>query len=63
MVAFHKTGLSSNEIAKNLKISRWAVQSLVKKHRATGSALDRKGRGRKKVTTEREVRLLIRLAL
>ena len=63
VIALHKTGMSCNEIARNLRASRSAVQGIVRKHRETASVLDRPGRGRKKMTTSREDRLLIRAAL
>eukprot|EP00795_Rhopilema_esculentum_P008069 gene8069-13984_t len=39
------------------------VQQIIKKHKETGSVEDRKGRGRKRITTSREDRLIVKQSL
>lgn len=43
-------GESYNEIARTLKTSKRTIISLIKKHRDTGSVIDRAGNGRKRKT-------------
>lgn len=48
IIRLHENGKSMNKIAKDLGISRCAVQNAVKRFEETGSNEDRPGRGRKK---------------
>lgn len=48
VITHHKEGLSQRQIAKNVKISRNAVQQLIKKFEETGSVEDKKKCGRPK---------------
>ncbi len=63
VVVLHEEGLSCNKIAERMNIARSTAQEIVKKHRETGTVKDRKGRGRKKATTKREDRAIIKGAL
>ncbi|CAI9729313.1 transposable element Tcb1 transposase [Octopus vulgaris] len=55
--------LSEAAIARRLGVARRTIQCLFKKYEETGSAADKKGRGRKRLTTQREDRMLIRKSL
>lgn len=59
----HEQGKSQVEIAKTLKCSRCAVQSAIKRFKDTGSHVDKKRTGRKRLTSKREDRNLIRESL
>ena len=52
-----------NKIAERLHVSRRTIQALIKKHRETGKVEDRPGRGRKKLTTPRQDRIIIKESL
>ena len=56
-------GYSQRNIAKKLKISLCAVQSILKKKRETGTVADRPRSGRPRATTNRVDRSLVRLSL
>ena len=56
----YSSGLSMNEIAKRMRIARGTVQSIMKKHRETGTVADRPRSGRPRKTTPQEDRLLCR---
>lgn len=58
-----KQGKNQNEIAKTVKCSRCAVQTTIKRFEETNSHSNRKRTGRKRVTTKREDRKLIRESL
>ncbi|XP_047129640.1 uncharacterized protein LOC124809551 [Hydra vulgaris] len=62
VVLLAEQGHSHRQIATDLKINRKTVDSLVIKHKNTGSVGDLAGRGRKRATTEREDRQLIRMS-
>eukprot|EP00795_Rhopilema_esculentum_P006592 gene6592-12133_t len=62
-VVLHEEGYSCNKIALKLKVARITVQQIIKKHKETGSVEDRKGRGRKRITTSREDRLIVKQSL
>ncbi|CAI9719138.1 box and transposase domain containing [Octopus vulgaris] len=55
--------LSEAAIARKLGVARRTIQCLFKKYEETGSAADKKSRGRKRLTTQREDRMLIRKSL
>ena len=59
----HKSGKSIRDIAKKLGINKNTVSNIIKKHKSTGSVKDLPGRGRKKSTTQRQDRRLIRRSL
>ena len=63
MVTLCDEGYSQRNIAKKLKISLCAVQSILKKKRETGTVADRPRSGRPRATTNREDRSLVRLSL
>ncbi|XP_042861277.1 uncharacterized protein LOC122246649 [Penaeus japonicus] len=63
VVVLHEEGYSCNKIAQKLNIARSTAQQIVKKHQETGTVKDREGRGRKKITTKREERVIIKEAL
>ena len=63
VVVLHEEGYSCNMIALRLKVARCTVQQIVKKHKETSSVEDRKGRGRKRITTCREDRLIVKESL
>ncbi|CAI9728451.1 N-acetyltransferase 6 [Octopus vulgaris] len=55
--------LSEAAIARKLGVARRTIQCLFKKYEETRSAADKKGRGRKRLTTQQEDRMLIRKSL
>ena len=57
-VVLHEEGYSRNNIAKRMKVARNTIQEIVRKYRETGSVMDRAGRGRKKITTTREDKII-----
>ena len=63
VVVLHEEGYSCNKIALRLKVAQSTVQQIIKKHRETGSVGDRKGRGRKRITTSREDRMIVKKSL
>ena len=62
-VAYAEQGLSHRQIAAKLGVSHPAITKLLKKYRETGTVQDRPGRGRRRKTTEREDRVIVRLCL
>lgn len=58
-----RKGESYKTIGKQLKISKQAIISLIKKHQRTGSVQDCTGRGRKRKTTKRQDRVIVRQSL
>lgn len=54
IIRMHENGKSMNQIAKDLGISRCAVQKAVKRFEETGSNKDRPGRGRKKTARSKK---------
>lgn len=56
-------GYSYTDIAQQLGVSRLSIIRLVKKQRMTGSVKDVAGRGRKRATTSRQDRQLVRACL
>lgn len=56
-------GKNQTQIAKEVKCSRCAVQNAIKRYSQTGSHVNREKSGRKKITTPREDRFLIRSSL
>ena len=63
LVVLHDEGYSCNRIALKVKISQSTVQRIVKKHKEMCSVEDRKGRGRKRITTSRVDRLIVKESL
>ncbi|CAG9565363.1 unnamed protein product [Danaus chrysippus] len=59
----HEQGMSQVKIAREVKCSRCAVQYAINRFKETGTHENRPRTGRRKVTTEREDRLLIRQSL
>lgn len=59
----HEQGKTQVEIAKLVKCSRRAVQYTLKRFQETGSHANKQRKGRKRVTSEREDRTLIRRSL
>ncbi|CAI9734166.1 transposable element Tcb1 transposase [Octopus vulgaris] len=55
--------LSEAAIARKLRVARRTIHCLFKKYEETRSAADKKGRGRKRLTTQQEDRMLIRKSL
>ena len=62
-VVLHEEGYSCNKIALKLKVARFTVQQIIRQYKETCSVVDRKGRGRKRVTTSRENRLIVKQSL
>lgn len=60
---FHEHGWKPEKIAKELKISRTAVRYNVEKFKKTQKYEDRPRSGRKKLTTNREDRILERMSV
>jgi len=56
----HEQGKSQVEISKLVKCSRCAVQSAIKRFMETGSHVNKTKTGRKRVTTKRQDRKLVR---
>lgn len=56
----HENGKSQKEIAKLVECSRCAVQSAIKRFAQTGSHSNKPRTGRKRITTKREDRKLVR---
>ena len=54
---------SQQEIASRVGCSRSAVGEIIRKHRLTGSVADRKIPGRRRKTTARQDKLLVRKSL
>ena len=52
-----------NEVARRMKISRCCVQEIVKKHKETGTVVDRHRSGRPKASTKRQDHELVRMSL
>ena len=63
VVVLHEEGYSCNKIALKLKVARFTVQQIIKKHKEIGNVEDSKGRGRKRITTSREDRLIVKQSL
>ena len=63
ILLLHKQGLSQVKIAKELKCSRCAVQTTIRRFRETKSIESKKRSGRKHATTPRQDRIIIRNAL
>lgn len=61
--SLHEQGKSQVEISRLVKVSRCAVQSTIKRFAETGSHMNKKKTGRNRVTTDREVRKLVRASL
>lgn len=59
----HEQGKSQVEISRTVKCSRRAVQLTLERFAATGTHSDRPRTGRKRVTTDREDRKLVRESL
>lgn len=59
----HEQGKSQVEISKLVKCSRCAVQSAIKRFTETGSHVNRTKTGRKRATTRRQDRKLVRESL
>lgn len=59
----HEQGMSQVKIAREVKCSRCAVQYAINRFQETGSHENRPRTGRKRVTTDRDDRLLIRQSL
>ena len=62
-VVLYEEGYSMNKIAERLHVARRTIQELIKKHKETGKVEDRSGRGRKKLTTPRQDRAIIKQSL
>ena len=63
IVAFVEVGLSYREIANRVGCSLGAVSHIVRKQKETGTVQDRPIPGRKRVTTTREDRAIVRISL
>jgi len=63
IIFLKKQGKNQKEIAKTVKCSRCAVQTAIKRFEETGLHLNKKRLGRKRLTTKREDRKLIRESL
>ena len=57
-VVLHEEGYNCKKIAKRMKVARNTIQEIVGKYTETGSVMDRAGRGREKITTTREDRII-----
>ena len=60
--AFADTGMSQADIAERVGVSRETVNRILKRNRETGSLVPGKSTGRPRVTTQRDDRVLGRLA-
>lgn len=63
IVKYHNMGLGYKKISKRLLIPRSTVASIVQKYKKTGNIANKKGQGRKKKTTERIDRAIVRKIL
>ena len=63
ILAFKEVGLSHREIAKRVGCSLGTVSNVLKKKQETGTVQDRPIPGRKRVTTIREDRTIVRISL
>ena len=63
IIALHQEGISQREIAKRTHCSQSSVHYIIKKQDETGSVRDKKIPGRKRKTSAREDRLLVRMSL
>lgn len=63
VLAYADQGFSNRAIARKLGVTHAAIGKLLQKHKKTGSVKDRNGRGRKRKTTRREDRMIVRLCL
>ena len=63
IVALRDMGLSYREIAKRIGCSVGAVHAVVQKKHQTGSVVDRHITGRKRITTQRQDRIIHRISL
>lgn len=62
IVDHHISGLGYKKIAKIAKISLNTVAKIVQKYKKTGIVLNQKGQGRKKKTTQRIDRAIVKMA-
>ena len=63
VICLHEEGYSCNKIAERLKVARRTIQQLVKKYKETGSVKDKPGKGRRKMTTPRDDRVIVNTAI
>jgi transposase len=63
IIFLHGEGKSVRDIAKKVKCSRNAVHTTIKRQRETGSTEERKKSGRRRVSTQRDDKVLLRLSL
>ena len=63
IVALRDMGLSYREIAKRIGCSVGAVHAVVQKQHQTSSVVDRPITGRKRITTQRQDRIIHRISL
>lgn len=63
IILLQSQGISLSAIAKQMKRSRCAITTTIKRHRETGSYKNRPKNGRKRKTTARNDRLLQRMCL
>lgn len=63
IVKYHNMGLGYKRISKRLYIPRTTVASIVQKYKKTGNLANKKGQGRKRKTTERIDRAIVRKIL
>ena len=63
IIALHREGLSQREISKRMCCSQSSVHYIIQKERECGSVRDKKIPGRKRNTTSREDRALVKLSL
>lgn len=63
IVALSKEGFSTREISKRVKCDHSTVARQLKRYRETGSTERKNGRGRKRLSTAGDDRLLARMCL
>ncbi len=63
IIHLHKQGKSNKKIAMEVKCSMKGVAGTINRWKTTGSTDDQKGRGRKRISSTREDRTLVRLSL
>ena len=63
IVAYREMGYSYRAIAKTIGCSVGAVHHVIQKKQETGRVIDRHISGRKRITTQREDRIITRISL
>jgi len=62
-VTLHEEGYSQRDIARKIGASKTAVLHIIQKYRATGTTVNTKGRGRRRLSSARDDRVLVRASL